>query len=289
MNLIQLVGAVQIGLIYGLVALGVYLTFRVINFPDLTVDGSFPLGAAIAASLIVNNVNALLATFIAFLGGMLAGYVTGYLHVRWKILGLLAGILTMTGLYSINLRIMGRPNISLLMQPTVFSPSLNIFWILGGIVAIIVVLLIIFLNSDLGLAIRATGVNLKMSRAQGIRVNGMILLALGVSNGIVALAGALFAQSLGFADATLGPGTIIIGLASVIIGEVLFPTRRISLLVISCIMGSIVYRLTVAMALNAGDIGLQASDLKLITALLVTVTMVLPKIKASMASRGKAS
>lgn len=279
MNIIQLVGAVELGLIYGLVAIGVYLTFRIIDFPDLTVDGTFPLGAAIAASMIVSGTNPWVATLVAFFGGAAAGCVTGYLNVRWKILGLLAGILTMTGLYSINLRIMGRPNIALLNEVTVFSGFNSSFWVLGAATVILVGGLIYFLNTEVGLGIRASGVNPTVSRAQGVRVNWMILLTLALSNGIVAIAGALVAQLNGFADVTLGTGTIIIGLASVIVGEAIFRTKRIGLLIISCVVGSIVYRLAVALALNAGAIGLKASDLKLITAVLIAVTMIIPKLK----------
>lgn len=275
------------GLIYGLVAVGVYLNFRVINFPDLTVDGSFPLGAAIAAALIVSGVNPWLATLLAFAGGVLAGAVTGYLNVKWGILGLLAGILTMTGLYSINLRIMGRPNVALLTETTVFTGFSSSFWILGGVVVLIIGLVFCFLNTEMGLALRATGVNQRICRAQGVSVSWMILLGLALSNGIVALAGALYAQSQGYADITLGVGTIVIGLASVIIGEAIFRTRRIGLLIIGCIFGSIVYRVALAFALNMGDIGLKATDLKLVTAVLIAVTMILPKLKQQIAARRK--
>lgn len=285
MNVVQLLGALEMGLIYGLVAIGVYLTFRVINFPDLTVDGSFPLGAAIAAALIVGGFNPWLATLLAFGAGIIAGLVTGYLNVRWGILGLLAGILTMTGLYSVNLRIMGRPNVALLTEATVFTGFSNTFWVLGGVTLLIVGLIVYFLNTEIGLALRATGVNQKLCRAQGVSVNWMILLGLGLSNGIVALAGALYAQAQGYADITLGVGTIVIGLASVIIGEVLFRTSRISLLIVSCIVGSIVYRIALAFALNMGNIGLKATDLKLVTAVLIAITMILPKLKQQIAKR----
>lgn len=279
MNIIQLLGAIEVGLIYGLVAIGVYLTSRVLGFADLTVDGSFPLGAAIAAALIVNGLNPWMASILAFIGGVVSGCVTGYLNVRWKIMGLLAGILTMTGLYSVNLRIMGRPNIPLLTEATIFTGFNSMFWILGGICILIVGLLIYFLNSELGLALRATGVNQRISRAQGVSVGWMIVLGLALSNGIVALGGALFAQTQGYADITLGVGTIVIGLASVIIGEAIFRTQRISLLIVSCILGSIVYRIVVALALNAGSIGLRAQDLKLITAVLIAIAMILPKLR----------
>ncbi len=282
MNMIQFLGAVQMGLIYALVTLGVYLTFRSINFPDLTIDGSFPLGAAVAASLIVSDVNPFTATLIATLAGALAGFVTGYLHVRWKILGLLAGILTMTALYSINLRIMGRPNIALLTEPTVFSfltGSNGILYGIGAIVLVIGYLLYRFLTSQFGLALRATGNNMRVSPSYGINVGFMILIGLGVSNGLVALAGALFAQAHGFADISMGSLTLVTGLASVIVGESLFHSNHMAIVVISCILGSILYRLAIMLALNSQIAGLQASDLNLITSVLIIMAMLIPQIR----------
>lgn len=284
MNSIQFFGAVEIGLLYGLVAIGVYLTFRVVNFPDLTVDGSFPLGAAICASFITNGTDPLLATLAAVFAGALAGFATGYMHVRWKILGLLAGILTMTALYSINLRIMGRPNIALLAEPTIFP---NLQWILPMMVVLVLVviaLLAYFLNSQMGLAIRATGINPKVSPAYGINVGKMTLLGLSLSNALVAGAGALFTQIYGFADISMGTGTLIIGLASVIVGETLFHTYRIWLLLISCILGSVLYRLAIALALNTHFIGIKSSDLNLITAILVIVALLFPQFRKKMFS-----
>lgn len=284
MNSIQFFGAVEIGLLYGLVAIGVYLTFRVVNFPDLTVDGSFPLGAAICASFITNGTNPFLATLAAVLAGALAGFATGYMHVRWKILGLLAGILTMTALYSINLRIMGRPNIALLAEPTIFP---NLQWVLPIMVILVlaaIALLAYFLNSQMGLAIRATGINPKVSPAYGINVGKMTLLGLSLSNALVAGAGALFTQIYGFADISMGTGTLIIGLASVIVGETLFHTYRIWLLLISCVLGSVLYRLAIALALNTHFIGLKSSDLNLITAVLVIVALLFPQFRKKMFS-----
>lgn len=287
MNTVQLLGTLEMGLIYGLVAIGVYLTARVINFPDLTVDGSFPLGAAIAAALIVGGVNPWIATTLAFFGGTLAGSLTAYLNVRFDILGLLAGILTMTGLYSINLRIMGKPNIALFNETTVFTGFNSVFWVLGSLTIVLMAAVIYFLNTEMGLALRAIGVNQRICRAQGISVNWMIVLALALSNGIVALAGALYAQAEGYADVTLGAGTIVVGFASIIIGEAVFRTRRISVLILSCLFGSIIYRLALALALNAGSIGLKATDLKLVTALLIAVAMILPKLKKQIAAKRK--
>lgn len=287
MNIIQFVGAVELGLIYSLVAVGIYLSFRTLDFPDMTVDGSFPLGAAVCAALITHGYNPLVSTLVAMMAGAGAGLVTAWLSTRLRMLNLLAGILTMTALYSINLRVMGRPNIALLGEKTLFSQFFS--WSTGIVSMHFVPLCLItvavalcvywFLGTNLGLALRATGANARMSRAQGINDHKMIWLGLSFSNALVAFAGALFAQVHGFADVTMGVGTIIIGLAAVIIGEALVPTRLIWQALSACILGAIVYRLVIAMALNVGDFGLQASDLNLVTAVLVAVAMVLPSLK----------
>ena len=290
MNSIQLLGALELGLFYAIVTLGVFLTFRVINFPDLTVDGSFPLGAAVAASMIVGGYHPLLATGVAIVAGGLAGFVTGYLHVRWKILGLLAGILTMTALYSINLRVMGKPNIALLNEATLFSFFKNshaILLTISGIVIILLLLLYGFLRSQFGLALRATGINARVSPSYGINVGCMTLIGLVISNGLVALAGALYAQAHGFADISMGTGTLITGLASIIVGESLLHKRHIFLVLLSCVIGSVLYREAIALALNTRIAGLQASDLNLITAVLVVFAMLLPQIRQKISSKTK--
>ncbi len=284
MNQVALFGALELGLVYGLVALGVFLSFRVLNFPDLTVDGSFPLGAAVAASAIVAGIDPYLATLLAILAGALAGLVTALLNVRFKILHLLASILTMIALFSINLRIMGRPNIALLGEPTVLTPfeGLGVRGMLltpalvGVALVIVMALLTRFLASDYGLAMRATGANPRMARAQGIATGRAICIGMALSNALVALAGALFAQTNGFADITIGTGTIVVGLAAVIIGETLLPARRIGVVVVAAVLGSILYRLAIALALNAHVLGLQASDLNLVTAALVGLALILP-------------
>jgi putative ABC transport system permease protein len=284
MSLIAFLGAIEIGLVFGLVALGVFLSFRVLQFPDLTVDGSFPLGAAVAATLIVSGWNPYLATAIAALAGALAGLVTAWLNVRLKILHLLASILTMIALYSINLRIMGRPNVALLGDETVLTPlealPLRSYWlapILFLAVAIAAKLLVDrFLASEIGLAIRATGANPRLSRALGISTGRLVLSGMALSNALVALAGALFAQSQGSADISMGVGVIVVGLAAVILGEAIVPGRGIALATLGCILGSILSRLAVAFALNADVLGLQAQDLNLLTAILVALAMVLP-------------
>jgi putative ABC transport system permease protein len=287
MSQIALIGAVEFGLIYGLVALGVFLSFRVLNFPDLTVDGSFPLGAAVAASAIVAGVDPYLATLLAVVAGALAGLVTAVLNVRFHILHLLASILTMIALFSINLRIMGRPNIALLTEPTILTPLVSLgIWmpvlkvlVVGAIVLLAALLLVRFLASDYGLAMRATGANPRMARAQGVRTGQAILVGMALSNALVALAGALFAQTAGFADISIGTGTIVVGLAAVIVGETLLPSKRIGLAVLACLAGSILYRLAVALALNSDVLGLTASDLNLVTAVLVGLALILPNAR----------
>ncbi|MCP3869497.1 MAG: ABC transporter permease [Gammaproteobacteria bacterium] len=284
MSLIAFLGSIETGLLFGLVALGVFLSFRVLNFPDLTVDGSLPLGAATSATLIVNGADPYLATLAAVFAGACAGLVTAFLNVRLKILHLLASILTMIGLHTVNLRIMGKPNQALLGEETVFTPfeglGLPYYWLIPIFLLILVTLVLVLLNlylgSESGLGMRATGSNQRMAASQGIETGRMKLLGIAMSNGLVGLAGALFAQIQGGADITMGVGVIVVGLAAVILGEAVLSTRTILLATIACILGSILYRLVVALALNAEFLGLQAQDLKLITAVLVVVAMTLP-------------
>lgn len=293
MSTIAALGALESGLVFALVAFGVFLSFRILEFPDLTVDGSFPLGAAVTAVMIVAGVNPWLATFAAFFAGMLAGIVTAYMNTKLGILNLLASILTMIALYSINLRIMGKPNIALLGENTVLSPTDD--WsipyyastplVFSVIVLILFVLLLKFLNSRSGLAMRATGANDRMARSQGINTDLMIILGMAVSNGLVGLAGSLFAQSQGSADITMGVGVIVIGLASVIGGEAIISPKTMLLALLACVVGSIMYRFAIALALNADFIGLKAQDLNLITAVLVAFAIVAPKLKAKVTSR----
>ena len=284
MNLIAFLGAIEIGLVYGLVALGVFLSFRVLNFPDLTVDGSFPLGAAVAATLIVNGVDPYMATAVAILAGAAAGLVTAFLNLRFRILHLLASILTMIALYSINLRIMGRPNVALINEPTVLSPFEDLGLsgatlkplIALAVAAVVAGLVAWFLATDYGLGMRATGANPRMARAQGIATAQTTYAGMALSNAMVALAGALFAQMNGFADISIGTGTIVVGLAAVIVGEAIFRSGRIAVAIAACLLGSVLYRLAVALALGADVLGLKASDLNLVTAVLVTAALILP-------------
>lgn len=285
-------GALELGLIYGLVALGVYLTFRVLDFPDLTVDGSFPMGAAVAATAIVSGINPWLATGMAILAGGATGWVTAFLSVRCGILHLLASILTMIAAFSINIRIMGRPNIALLGENTILTsfqslgdPTYVRPLVVGGVVLLSVIFVIRLLNSDFGLGLRATGVNARMVSAQGAKIGFYTYFALALSNGFVGLAGALFAQTNSFADVTSGVGTIVVGLAAVILGQTLIPSQKIWLAVVAVILGSVLYRLAVAFALSSGMFGLQASDLNLVTAVLVAMALIAPKIKSKMWQR----
>lgn len=279
MNWIQFSGALDIGLIYALVAVGVYISFRTLQFPDMTVDGSFPLGAAVTAGLIMGGYHPLIATLAAIFAGACAGFITAWMATHLRMLNLLAGILTMTALYSINLRIMGgRPNLALLGSETIFTLSTLSDSLLLVFFAVIFSWLTYFLlTTQIGLAIRATGSNAKMARAQGINDHRMIWTGLSYSNSLIALAGSIFAQKHGFADVTMGLGTIIVGLAAVIIAEAILPTRTVFQAIAACIVGAIVYRLVIALALNVGGLGIQASDLNLVTAILVALAMLLPQ------------
>ncbi|MDE1242176.1 ABC transporter permease [Vibrio aestuarianus] len=279
-------GALEIGLLYGLVALGVYLTFRVLDFPDLSVDGSFPMGAAVAATAIVAGINPWVATGMAILAGAFTGWVTAFLAVRCGILHLLASILTMIAAFSINIRIMGRPNIALLGEDTILTPfealgdPVYIRPIVVGVLVLISAWAVVrLLNSDFGLGLRATGVNARMVSAQGGSTAFYTYFGLALSNGFVGFAGALFAQTNSFADVTSGVGTIVVGLAAVILGQTLIPGRKIWVAVVAVIVGSVLYRLAVAFALSSGMFGLQASDLNLVTAVLVAVALIAPKLK----------
>ena len=293
MSLFSLLGAIEIGLIFALVALGVYISFRLLRFPDLTVDGSFPLGGAVCAVMIVAGFNPWIATLGATLAGAAAGLVTGWLNVKLKIMDLLASILMMTALYSINLRVMNGPNVPLIAEPTLFTqlqPDSMADYVLRPLVLLVIVvlaklLLDWFFATERGLAIRATGSNARMARAQGINTGAMVLLGMAISNALVGLAGALFVQTQGGADISMGIGTIVIGLAAVIVGEYILPSRRIIWATLAVVLGAIVYRFFIAAALNSDFIGLKAQDLNLITAVLVTLALVLPQLKRKLNAR----
>jgi len=293
-----LIGALTIGLILSFLALGVFISFKIFNFPDITADGSITFGAAIAAALIIAGVHPLIATLVAFAGGFVAGALTGILHTHFKINGLLAGILVMTALYSVNLHVMGRSNIPLLEKTTLFTyieefsqflrpnaETANIagwtvptqdLWILLFIFLVILVmgvLLYFFFKTNIGTAMRATGNNQQMIRALGVNTKAMIILGLAISNGLIGLSGAFLAQFQGFADVQMGIGMVVWGLASVIIGEALINVKSLGLIITGAVMGSVLFRLLVAIALRWG---MNPNDLKLITAIFVLLALILP-------------
>lgn len=294
-----LLGAVSLGILWSIMTIGVYITYRILDIADLSVEGTLPLGAAVACSMIVKGTNPYLASFCALLAGCLAGLCTGLLHTKLKIPALLSGILTMIALYSINLRIMKAPNLSILRMNTVFRPltragmNSNVaIIIVGGVCALIMITILYwFFGTELGSAIRATGNNQKMVRAQGINTDTMKILGLVISNGLVGLSGALIAQSQNFADVQMGTGSIVIGLASLIIGEVLFGGKGFYRRLVALILGSVVYRLIIALVL---ELGMNPNDLKLFTAITVALALWLPQgkeylrtIKKSMAKEDK--
>ncbi len=272
------------GLAYALVALGIALTFRVLAFPDLTVDGSFPLGGAVAARLIVAGVDPALAAAAATLAGFVAGSLTGLLNTRLKINSLLAGILMMTILYSVNLRIMGRANIQLLDRPTVFSamenmdltryvPVILFFFVVTMTVKI---LLDLFLHTQYGMALRATGDNEDMIRSLGVNTDNATVFGLGLSNAMVSLSGALVAQDQGFSDVGMGIGMIVAGLASIIIGEALVKPKSVFRLSLAAVVGSVAYRFIISLGLR---LGLAPTDLKMATGFMVIVALGIPAIR----------
>jgi putative ABC transport system permease protein len=274
--------AVELGLLYATMALGVYLTFKILNFPDLTVDGSFTTGAAVAAKLIIDGISPIWATLAGAVAGAAAGAMTGLLYTKGKIDGLLAGILTMIALYSINLRIMGKSNLPLLREDTLMTPlreanllgTVSSILIFAGIAVAIKLLIDWFLHTDLGLSIQATGNNEQMIRSFGVNTDRTTILTLVISNALVALCGALVAQYQGFADVGMGIGLILIGLASVIVGQAVFGSRTIFISTIAVILGAVIYRLVIFFALS---VGLNPNDMKLISAVLVIAALLLPR------------
>ena len=296
MSLYELLGTLETGFVFGIVALGAYLTFKILDFPDLTVEGSFPLGAAIAATLIVGfDINPWIATLAGGLAGFAAGFTTAYLNVRFNILHILSGILLAISLYSINLRIMSGPNKPLLGVDTVFDsfvidgvPSYVINPIVLGAIALAFKLGIDWLlSTGLGISMRAAGANPAMAEANGVNVGNMKLFGVGLANFLTAIAGALFAQLFGAADAYMGIGVIIVGLASVIVGMSILPSGTIFLATIACLVGAVLYRLAVAFALNADFIGLQASDVQLVTAVLVALALIVQQSSLAKGRKGK--
>jgi putative tryptophan/tyrosine transport system permease protein len=297
--MLLVIGAFTIGLILSLLALGVFISFRIFEFPDITADGSITLGGAVAAVLIVAHVHPAVASAAAFVAGALAGTTTGVLHTRFRINGLLSGILVMTALYSVNLHIMGKSNLPLLSERTLASIAESAaVWMFGtttlhplgwevgtrdaAVLALALTtagavgtLLYLFFRTNLGTAMQAAGDNPQMIRALGVNVDNMIVLGLALSNGLVALAGALLTQYQGFADVQMGIGMVVWGLASIIIGEALVGVRDLGFVITGAVMGSVLFRLIVALALRGG---LNPNDLKLITAIFVFMALILPSL-----------
>ncbi len=291
MSTVALLGAVEIGLIFGLVALGVFLSLRVLSFPDLTVDGSFPLGASVSAILLIRGYDPWISLLVAALAGALAGSITALINSRLKINGLLAGILVSIGLWTVNLRVMeDKANLPLLtvdtiltpVRPYIADPNLRGAAVFGVVGVLLVLLLYWLLHTDLGLALRATGENEKMVRAQGIDADAMRLIGLALANALVAFSGGLVAQFQGFADVGMGLGMIVAGLAAVIIGETLVRPRGGGTTLIAVVAGSVVYRGVIAAALF---IGLGPTDMRLVTSLIVIVALAVPRLRALVTPR----
>lgn len=293
MSLNMFLGALSQGLLWGIMAIGVWITYRVLNYADLTAEGSFTLGAAVAARLITSGMyDPLTSTLIAMVAGILAGTITGFLHTVLRVPPLLSGILSMTGLYSINLRVMGMANIPLLrgtdtLMTWVTGLFYNIFSIQldrnGASIAvgstfvfIVIFLLVLFFNTELGYVLRATGDNEAMVKAQGVNTKKMKILGLMLGNACVALSGALVFQFQGFADIGMGVGTIVIGLASVIIGEVIFNDKNSRYGLVAVVLGSILYRIIIAFVLGRG---IHPNDFRLISAMMLALALSMPLIR----------
>ena len=295
--MLLLLGALTIGLILSLLGMGIFISFRIFDQADITVDGSITFGAAITAALLVGGINPIVATAAGFGGGLVAGVCTGILQTFFRINSLLAGILVMTALYSINLHVMGKSNVALLSATTLahwcgawgeklfgkdeivlagWLVSSRDLVLLGGLVALVLVVALLlywFLRTSMGTSLRATGANPQMARALGVNVEAYRVFGLALANGLVGLSGALLAQYQAFADAQMGIGMIVYGLASVIIGESLTGCRSLGYAITGAIMGSVIFRLLIAVALRWG---LNPNDLKLVTALFVLAALVLP-------------
>lgn len=280
--LVSLTGAVESGLLYALMAMGVYITFRILDFPDLTVDGSFTTGAAIGTVMTIAGTPPWLAVICAFFGGALAGTCTGLLHTKGKINGLLSGIIMMIALYSINLRILGKPNVSLRGEENVFDNASII--VVGLILALAVKFgLDIFFKTNIGLSLRATGDNSRMIRSFGANTDMTTILGVALSNALVACSGALIAHSQNAANNSMGIGMIVIGLASVIIGEAIFGAKSIFRATLAVVLGAIIYRIIYAIALRVE--WLDAQDMKLITAVIIICALVVPTVRNAFRSK----
>ncbi|GHU74176.1 ABC transporter permease [Clostridia bacterium] len=277
--------AVSLGLLWSIMVIGIYITYRILDIADLTVEGSITLGAAACTAMIRAGHGAILGTILAFVCGLLAGFITGILHTKLRIPALLSGILTMIALWSINLHVMGTANISILRMKTLFTPIQSLgmskyaSWIIvgGGLAIIIITALYWFFGTELGSALRATGNNPNMVRANGVHTDTMIIIGLMLSNGLVSLSGALIGQSQSFADIQMGMGSIVIGLASLIVGEVLFGKRHLFVRLLSVVLGAVAYRIIIALVM---ELGMNPNDLKLFTAITVAAALSMPHVAA---------
>lgn len=275
----ELLTALELGLIYGIVAFGIFITFRVLNFTDLSCDGSFVTGASVAVVSLKLGFSPITASVLAFLAGVFAGLVTGLLNVCFKISDLLAGILVAFMLYSINLMIMGGvPNLTLVFESTLFSHFSNI-WVLSLITILLWGVFSLFFKTDLGLAIRVLGQNKRLAQVGGVSVAPLLIVGVAMSNGLIAFAGGLISQHQGFVDISQGVGTLIIGLAAIMIGESLVKSRSMTFLIAACFFGSVLYRIIIAFALHGDVFGIESYHLNLLTGLLVVGIMVLPRVK----------
>ncbi|AUW96382.1 ABC transporter permease [Streptococcus pluranimalium] len=282
------------GLLWSIMAIGVFITFRILDIADLSAEGAFPMGAAVASVSILNGWHPVLATLAGLAGGMLVGLVAGFLHTKMKIPPLLTGIITLTGLYSTNLLVMGRSNVSLSMQNTLVSMFQDLGLdktyavILIGVIfiSLVILSLMLFLNTQLGLSLRATGDNIHMGQANGINVNQMKVLGYMIGNGLIALSGALLAQNNGYADLNMGVGTIIIGLASVILAEVIIKHLPLGKRLISIVLGSVIYRLIIVVILTAS---VDAQMIKLVSAVLLAIILYIPEIRSKLGVKSSKS
>lgn len=275
------------GLLWSIMAIGVFITFRILDIADLSAEGAFPMGAAVCALCIVNDINPIVATIAGMLGGMLAGLVSGFLHTKMKIPALLTGIITLTGLYSINLLVLGRSNVSFALKNTLVTMvtrlglnKLSAVLLIGIVcVGLVILILYLFLNTQLGLALRATGDNEAMGQANSIKVDRMKMLGYMIGNGLIALSGALLAQNNGYADLNMGVGTIVIGLASIILAEVMIKYLPLGKRLWSIVLGSVLYRMIIVFILTTD---IDAQMIKLVSAILLALILYVPELRAKL-------
>lgn len=275
------------GLLWSIMAIGVFITFRILDIADLSAEGAFPMGAAVCALCIVNDINPIVATIAGILGGMLAGLVSGFLHTKMKIPALLTGIITLTGLYSINLLVLGRSNVSFALKNTLVTMvtrlglnKLSAVLLIGIVcVGLVILILYLFLNTQLGLALRATGDNEAMGQANSIKVDRMKMLGYMIGNGLIALSGALLAQNNGYADLNMGVGTIVIGLASIILAEVMIKYLPLGKRLWSIVLGSVLYRMIIVFILTTD---IDAQMIKLVSAILLALILYVPELRAKL-------